>query len=246
MAQHSPLVPRDSRALDPDDFSFFGFDDLGLWLKCRIRQVDIRGGTSGVSNRQPSPTNMSERGGRLSRLAVRLVDGAVPLLGSLGYGREPNQRRQTGRSPTSPARSWWLSEVLSALIPDGRGSGLRWRSAAPGAAEQCINITERDLDSSHPLSAERSAGCQLRCYESTLHGRAFGLRGRRCGCARAGFIGQGGYGQRGGVVPRLAIGDEVVDHPRLGHNTRQVERHLTGAMQSHFEIVAASWDLDRI
>jgi hypothetical protein len=27
MAQHSPLVPRDSRALDPDDFSFFGFDD---------------------------------------------------------------------------------------------------------------------------------------------------------------------------------------------------------------------------
>jgi hypothetical protein len=24
MAQHSPLVPRDSRALDPDDFSFFG------------------------------------------------------------------------------------------------------------------------------------------------------------------------------------------------------------------------------
>jgi hypothetical protein len=51
MAQHSPLVPRDSRALDPDDFSFFGFDDLGLWLKCRIRQVEIRGGTPGVSMR---------------------------------------------------------------------------------------------------------------------------------------------------------------------------------------------------
>ena len=73
MAQHSPLVPRDSRALDPDDFSFFGFDDLGLWLKCRIRQVDIRGGTSGVSNRQPSPTNM--RWARRSSISVGCSTG---------------------------------------------------------------------------------------------------------------------------------------------------------------------------
>jgi hypothetical protein len=37
------------RALSPDDFSFFGFDDLSRGLERLLRQVEIRGGTPGVS-----------------------------------------------------------------------------------------------------------------------------------------------------------------------------------------------------
>src|SRR5215212_2729318 len=47
--QHSPPVPPEIRDLRPDDFSYFGFDDPGREFKGRIRQVEIRGGTPGVS-----------------------------------------------------------------------------------------------------------------------------------------------------------------------------------------------------
>ena len=49
MVQHSPPVPREYRALAPDDFSFFGFDDLDDWLERRLQNVEIRGGTPQVS-----------------------------------------------------------------------------------------------------------------------------------------------------------------------------------------------------
>jgi hypothetical protein len=49
MVPHAPLVPREPRALDPDDFSFFGFDNLNPWLERRLRQIHVRGGTPGVS-----------------------------------------------------------------------------------------------------------------------------------------------------------------------------------------------------
>ncbi|MDF2758428.1 MAG: glycosyltransferase family 61 protein [Thermomicrobiales bacterium] len=49
MVQHSPSLPRESRALAPDDFSFFGFDDLDNWLERRLQNVEIRGGTPQVS-----------------------------------------------------------------------------------------------------------------------------------------------------------------------------------------------------
>ena len=49
MVQHSPSLPRESRALAPDDFSFFGFDDLDDWLERRLQNVEIRGGTPQVS-----------------------------------------------------------------------------------------------------------------------------------------------------------------------------------------------------
>jgi hypothetical protein len=49
MVQHSPPVPREYRALAPDDFSFFGFDDLDDGLERRLQNVEIRGGAPRVS-----------------------------------------------------------------------------------------------------------------------------------------------------------------------------------------------------
>ena len=49
MVQPSPLVSDGFRALGPDDFSFFGFDNLDNWLERRLQNVEIRGGTPSVS-----------------------------------------------------------------------------------------------------------------------------------------------------------------------------------------------------
>jgi len=117
--QHSPPVPLGNRALCPDDFSFFGFDGLSREIKRRIRQVEIRGGTPGVSIVEDVvyvPEELTKRrdaqrrgivGSLLESPAVaydREVDDEVVYLGSLfnHFGHFLMQ---------SLARAWFLTEV---------------------------------------------------------------------------------------------------------------------------------------
>jgi hypothetical protein len=119
MAQHAPPVPRDSRALGPDDFSFFGFDNLSPWLERRLRNTEIRGGAPGVSIVEDAvyvPQEGTERkSARLGEIVQSLLESPavaydrdigeeVVYLGSLfhHFGHFLTQ---------SLARTWFLTEV---------------------------------------------------------------------------------------------------------------------------------------
>jgi hypothetical protein len=117
--QHSSPVPLGNRALCPDDFSFFGFDGLSREIKRRIRQVEIRGGTPGVSIVEDAvyvPEELTKRRDARRRGIVRSLRESP----AVAYDREIGEEvvylgslfNHFGHFLTqSLARTWFLTEV---------------------------------------------------------------------------------------------------------------------------------------
>jgi len=82
MIDESALVPRGVRALGLDDFSFFGFDGLTreIKIKQRFRQVEIRGGTPGVSIVEDAiyvPEELTGKGAQRGEIVQSLLESSA-------------------------------------------------------------------------------------------------------------------------------------------------------------------------